>query len=155
MYKLTVIKNAVIIIAISSLFGISVNLLRPDGIPFIQKEKYEIFVPCPEPIKEVNPISPDSLGQEREHILFIDARLPDRYVKTNVPGSINITFDYLYPVCDKAVKKIVESGKQLIVGYGDGENPDSGHELARELAGRGIKNVKYIKGGYKNIIDKF
>jgi hypothetical protein len=31
--------------------------------------------------------------------------------------------------------------------FGDGQDPDSGEQLARELAGRGIRNVRFVQGG--------
>jgi hypothetical protein len=34
-----------------------------------------------------------------------------------------------------------------VVVVGDGEDPDSGRELARELAGKGLKNMAYVTGG--------
>jgi hypothetical protein len=33
------------------------------------------------------------------------------------------------------------------VVFGDGGNPDSGEQLAREIAGKGIRNVRFVEGG--------
>jgi hypothetical protein len=34
-----------------------------------------------------------------------------------------------------------------VVVFGDGGDPDSGEQLARELAGAGIRNVVFVAGG--------
>ena len=36
-----------------------------------------------------------------------------------------------------------------MVVYGDGLEPDSGEELAKEIAGKGIRNVSFVQGGVK------
>ncbi len=39
-----------------------------------------------------------------------------------------------------------------MVVYGDGGDPDSGEQLARELAGKGIRNVGFVRGGAPAIL---
>jgi hypothetical protein len=34
-----------------------------------------------------------------------------------------------------------------VIVYGDGGRPDSGEYLGKEISGRGIKNVYFIRGG--------
>jgi hypothetical protein len=45
------------------------------------------------------------------------------------------------------VHAIAASGASQVVVFGDGKDPDSGEQLARELAGRGIRNVRFVQGG--------
>jgi hypothetical protein len=37
------------------------------------------------------------------------------------------------------------------VVFGDGSSPDSGQEMARELAGRGMVNVFFVDGGWSAV----
>ena len=62
-------------------------------------------------------------------------------------GAWNIPFDYILPVTDGDIRKVASSGASGVIVYGDGGEPDSGRELARELAGRGINNVSCVAGG--------
>ncbi|MFH1437767.1 MAG: hypothetical protein ABIJ56_18815, partial [Pseudomonadota bacterium] len=52
------------------------------------------------------------------------------------------------------LKEIASSGASMVVVYGDGDDPDSGKELGRELAGQGIRNVHYVEGGAPAIRDQ-
>ncbi|MFH1131634.1 MAG: hypothetical protein V1754_09875, partial [Pseudomonadota bacterium] len=63
----------------------------------------------------------------------------------------NITFDYLDPIPKEVLqdlaRRIASSKAQRVVVYGDGQNPDSGEQLGKELSIHGIKNIFFIKGG--------
>lgn len=146
-----VLRNSVIIAVVSSIIGIGINFTRHDGLSLIANKSYEVFVPCPEPIKEVHTVSSNILKKKNKNILIVDARPESLFVRQHISGAINIEFDYLYSVPDSVVKAIIISKAHYIIVYGDGKRPDSGHELARELAGRGVKNVGYIKDGFEKI----
>jgi len=129
--------------------GIVVNLIRSDGIPLIPKEPIEIFVPCKEVTGEVTALDPaDSLILSDDTFL-IDAREKEAYEEWHLSAAKNIPFDYLEGVDDTQVRNIVRSSKKFVVVYGDGEDPDSGEQLAKELAGKGVRNVHFVKGGAK------
>jgi hypothetical protein len=145
------VRNACIIAIVSSLAALLFNAARPNGLELFAKTEYEVFVPCPEPIKEVTSVEPFII-KPGDPVLLIDARPESSFVKSSLRGALHLEFDYLYPVADSAVKGIAASKAHRIVVYGDGKRPDPGHELGRELAGRGIRNVTYIAGGYEKAI---
>ena len=62
-------------------------------------------------------------------------------------GAIAVPFDYLEPTSPEQVRRIASSGAGRVVVFGDGNNPDSGEQLAREIAGKGIRNVRFVEGG--------
>ena len=68
-----------------------------------------------------------------------------------LPGAINVPFDWLDPIPDarlaELVRAIAASRATRVVVYGDDERPDSGEHLGREISGRGIKNVSFVRGG--------
>lgn len=145
---LTVLRDGAIVAALSAAAAMVVNAVRSDGIPLIENKQYEIFVPCPEPIGEVEKMSPvQFLGMKDKRVLIIDARSEEEYNQMHFPGAVSIPFDYLMPVCMVKLKEISSSGAARVVVYGDGADPDSGRELARELSGSGIRNVFYVEGG--------
>ena len=153
---LVVLRDGAIIVVFSSIVALVVNAARPDhGIPVIAKKDYEIFVPCPEPVGEVEEMSPvDFLELKEKKVLIIDARYEEDYDQWHYPQAMNVTFDYLEPVCRLNLKDIASSGAKMVIVYGDGDDPDSGREMGRELSGHGIKNVHYVEGGAPAIRDR-
>lgn len=135
------------VVAASTAVALSVNALRTDSLPLVAQKEYAVFVPCPEPLGEVDPVEPGDPLLHASRTLVIDARDETARGQWHLPDSIPVRFDYLDPVPDEFVKKLAGMGATAIVVYGDGGEPDSGREMARELAGRGLRNVRYVKGG--------
>lgn len=142
----TIVRDAAITVALAAALAVASNLVRDSPLPWVAREPYALFVPCPEPLGEVTAVTPQDapLG---DGSLVIDARPPEEYAAGHVAGARSVVFDYLDPVPDAAVRDVAASGAARVVVYGDGASPDSGHELARELSGRGVRNVLYVEGG--------
>jgi hypothetical protein len=51
-------------------------------------------------------------------------------------------------------RSIAASGASRVVVYGDGGRPDSGEHLGREISGRGIKNVFFVRGGAAAVLGR-
>ena len=148
---LIVLRDAAIAAGISFAVGLGVHLLRPDGIPFIADQEYELFVPCPEPGGEVNPVPADAPALLAEDTFVIDARSREEFDAWRLRRAINISYDYLDPTPREALEDLAEtiarSRAKRVVVYGDGDTPDTGEQLAKEVSGHGIKNVFFVKGG--------
>jgi hypothetical protein len=140
-------RDSVIVLVCCAVVGISTNALRDNGIPLVQNAEYEIFAPCPETTGEVATFRADDPRLRDSRVLLIDARSLAEYELRHAPQAVNIPFDYLDPTDSATIHTIASSGVALVVVYGDGKNPDSGEQLARELAGKGIRNVGFISGG--------
>ncbi len=140
-----VVRDAVIIGGFFALLGLAVNLLRSDGLALVAEQPYEILVPCPEPLGEVFPADPSELAMEGS--LVIDARYPEDFQEWHYSGAMHVQWDELDPVPKEIVADLIKGGAKRIIVYGDARDPDSGRELARELAGRGARNVFFIEGG--------
>ncbi len=143
----TVIRDAAVSAAICSLVGLVFNAVRPAGIPLVADAEYERFVPCPEPLGEVEWIEPSDPRVMDPRALRIDARSAQDFHGWHLPDAQNIPFDYLDGVADATVRRVASLGAVRVVVYRDGEDPNSGREMARELAGRGVRNVFFVVGG--------
>lgn len=141
--------TGILVAAVSAAVGLAFNAARPGGIPIIADRPYEIFVPCPEPLGEVDPVEAAEAvkASSSGKALLVDAGSPDDFRSWHPRGAINIPFDYIEPVGARDVRRVASSGAGRVIVYGDGADPDSGRELARELAGRGIRNVAFVQGG--------
>ncbi len=140
-------RDALLIVLASAIVGIGVNAARASGIPLLQKTEYEILVPCPEGSGDVQSLSGHDPRLRDPRRLWVDARRPAEHQRWHPAGARNVPFDYLEPTCAAEVRAIAASGASQVVVFGDGQDPDSGEQLARELAGRGIRNVGFVEGG--------
>jgi len=148
---LVVSKDAVVAAGIACAVGLLVHLLRPDAIPFFAEEEYELFVPCPESAGEVTPMPADDPALRSEDTFVIDARSTEEFDTWSLRGAIHIPYDYLDPtpreVLEDLAATIARSRARRVVVYGDGDTPDTGEQLAKEISGNGIRNVFFVKGG--------
>jgi hypothetical protein len=145
--SLRIVRDAALILLVSAALGVAVNLVRPQGIPFVQKTEYQILVPCPEGSGDAPAIAAEAPELRDARTLLVDARPAADHAKGHWPGAINLPFDYLEPAPKTEVKKIASSGATRVVVFGDGGDPDVGEQLARELAGAGIRNIFFVTGG--------
>ncbi len=139
--------ETVLVSAACAVLALTVNAVRAEGISLIQKTEYEILVPCPETTGEVETLSPDVVRGASRAARVIDARPKADFETWHVPQARSVPYDYLEPVSGATLRDIASSGAKRVIVYGDGADPDCGEHLARELAGKGIKNVGFIKGG--------
>jgi rhodanese-related sulfurtransferase len=143
------IRDATLVIALSLVVGLGFNAVRPEGIPVIAKEPYQILVPCPMEGGEVLPLQADEVRWDGTLDLVIDARSEAQAAGWAVPGARNVPYDFLDPIDDDTVADLVRHPVERIVVVGDGLEPDSGPEMGAELSGRGVRNVHYVEGGWK------
>ena len=151
MSPIATLRDAAIALALSAIAAITFNALRSQGLEFIVFQDYEVFVPCPEPVGEAEPLDPSQVRWGEDDELVLDARSPYQYKKWHPEGVRNVPFDFLLPVEEGVLRSIVQGRLERVLVYGDGLVPDTGEQLARELSSRGIKNVYYIKGGITGI----
>lgn len=142
-----IVRDAVFVLLLSVSLGLLVNFVRPHGIPLIQKSEYQILVPCPEGAGEAPAMAAEAPEVQEARTLRVDARTPAEHAAWHPAGALNLPFDYLTPAPSAEVKRIASSGAARVVVFGDGNDPDSGEQLARELAGAGIRNVFFVAGG--------
>jgi predicted sulfurtransferase len=145
------VVGAVVTTVLASLVGLSVNAVRPDGLPLVAAAPYQTLVPCPEPGGPVEAIAPDDPLLHSDRTFVVDARPAAEYRTGHLSGAVNLPYDWLDPVADQDLRALAEaiarSGATRVAVYGDGGRPDSGEHLGREISGRGIKNVFFITGG--------
>lgn len=148
----TAARDATLGVIGCGLLAVAVNAwLHPNGITLWTDQAYEILVPCPEPGGEVTPMAAQDPRLDDRASFLVDARSQVAYSSWHLAGATNLTFDYLDPTPDEAVQGLARaaarSRAERVVVYGDGEDPDSGEQLAREISARGIKNVFFVRGG--------
>ncbi len=148
----TALRDALVLAAVAFGVGVAVNaLIHPEAIPFVAEEDYEILVPCPEPGGEVTALSVDDAQIGQARTFRVDARGAQAFDGWHLDGAMNVPYDYLDPtpaeVIAELARRIARSRAQRVVVYGDGDDPDTGEQLGKEISGKGIKNVFFVRGG--------
>ena len=146
------IRDAVLVTVGCALVAVAVNAwIHPESIPLIASREYEILVPCPEPGGEVSPVAADDLRLGAAATFIVDARPAAEYARWHLPGALNLAYGYLDPTPPEALRAlaraIARSRARQVAVYGDGDDPDTGELLGRELSGHGIRNVFFVRGG--------
>jgi len=141
------LRDAAIISALSAVVALGVNAVRGHGLPVFADEEYQILVPCPEPVGDVEAVAPTDVGESGGDTLVIDARGKAEFDSWHFDGAWHVAFDFLDPTSDEQIERIAGSRARRVIVYGDGADPDSGRELAREIAGKGIRNLFFLEGG--------
>ncbi|MGC4068245.1 MAG: rhodanese-like domain-containing protein [Polyangiaceae bacterium] len=147
-----VLRDAGLILLAGGTLGLLANLVHPrERLPWVATKPYDIVVPCPEPVGSASSVAANSSLLRDFTSLVIDARTEEAFGVWHWPGAINVPFDWLGPPVQAEVERLAKrvtatKAKRLVI-YGDGDDPDSGREWARLLAGGGIRNVFYVEGG--------
>ncbi len=149
--SIIIARNSLILVIIISFLAILINFVHPHRIPFVAERPYEIYVPCPDTTGSIKELDKNEFISLSKDSVIIDARSREEYEKWHFEDAINIEYDYLSPICPLKIKEVISMKRKYVIVYGDGEEPDSGKELAKEIATKGLKNVHYLKGGIKEL----
>jgi rhodanese-related sulfurtransferase len=143
-----VVRDAFLLGLMASGVALAVNALRPTNrLPLVAREPHEILRPCPETSGHAEPLEPGALRTGEPGLVLLDARSAEEFLAWHLPGARSLSFDYLTPVSREQVKELLRLRPRRVVVYGDGDNPDSGEQMARQIAGLGLKQVHFVRGG--------
>ena len=137
----------IIVIAITStVFSLTLNAVRPDGIPLLAEElavAEEIEHDAVEP--RLLAITLDqALEFYQKGTVFVDAREPEYYQEGHIKGAWNIPF-----FLELVFKLDSLQGKDApMVIYCSGDECGSSEDLAYELQAEGFSNLFVFKGGW-------
>jgi len=137
----------IIVIAITStVLSLTLNAVRPDGIPLLAKElavAEEIEYDTAEP--RLFAITLDqALELYQKGTVFVDAREPEYYQEGHIKGAWNIPF-----FLELVFKVDSLQGKDApMVIYCSGDECGSSEDLAYELQAEGFSNLLVFKGGW-------
>ena len=138
----------IIVIAITStVLSLTLNAIRPDGIPLLAKELLvaakEIDYDVAEP--RLLAITLDqALELYQKGTVFVDAREPEYYQEGHIKGAwiIHFFLDLVFTLVSLQVKDAP------ILIYCSGDECGSSEDLAYELQAEGFSNLLVFKGGW-------
>ena len=145
------LRDALVATFAAAVVAVLVNLLRSGGIPFFAEAPYEILVPCPEPGGAVETMTATDPDLQSDDTFIVDARREGEHKAWRFRQAMRLTYDYLDPTPPGDIaalaRAIAKSKAKRVAVYGDGDTPDTGELLGKEISGHGIKNVFFVKGG--------
>lgn len=151
------IKQILVLLVISTILGLGANLVSPNKIPYIghYRELSSGDGPIVPPSAEAGDppyiaidVAEMEFGWGRA--MFVDAREPEEFNCSTIPGSINLPFDYLP---EENLEQYIDSvlnnpGKDKpIIVFCSGEECDLSLHLARNMQAFGYTNVSIFFGG--------
>jgi len=140
------IGQIIVITITSTVLGLGINAVRPDGIPLLAKElavAEEIEYTTAEP--RLLAITLDqALDLYQKGTIFVDAREPEYYQEGHIKGAWNFPF-----FLELVFKLDSLQGKDApLVIYCSGDECGSSEDLAYELQAEGFSNLLVFKGGW-------
>ena len=140
------IGQIIVITITSTVLGLGINAVRPEGIPLLAKElavAEEIEYTTAEP--RLLAITLDqALDLYQKGTIFVDAREPEYYQEGHIKGAWNFPF-----FLELVFKLDSLQGKDApLVIYCSGDECGSSEDLAYELQAEGFNNLLVFKGGW-------
>ncbi|MBN2497781.1 MAG: rhodanese-like domain-containing protein [Deltaproteobacteria bacterium] len=149
---LGILLRSVILAGVACAVGLGVNLLRPEGLPWVAAKPYDIYKPCPMMTLEAKPVAAGQLCSDLTELLVIDARSREDYVTGHLPGARSLPYHPIKSPPAGAIAELKAAGPNKLLVYGD-TAIDSGRLLAAELSEAGCLGVRYVSGGVKALVE--
>ena len=140
------IGQIIVIVITSIVLSLSLNAVRPDGVPLLAKElaaAEEIEHDAAEP-RLLGITLKQAVEFYQKGTVFVDAREPEYYQEGQIKGAWNIPF-----FLELVFKLDSLQGKDApMVIYCSGDECGSSEDLAYELQAEGFSNLLVFKGGW-------
>lgn len=140
------VHQACLIILFSVIMGITVNLIRPDSIPFVKDWSVEGRLSLADGDSlEISLSDAKALFKENKAV-FLDARESDLFDEGHIKGARNLPWHGVDDYFSEITK-----GMDLetpVITYCDGESCELSHDLALFLKNMGFTHVKVLVNGW-------
>jgi len=143
----TILLQMLAIAGVGGLLGGVVNLVRPDGIPWVQDWENYVEAKAAEAGIDVIPLSEAYSFHNAGDHLFVDARSAEEYSKGHVPMAVSLPFEELDERFE-ALDQILSS-EFLAIVYCRNRECDDALLLAVELREMGKSNLLYYVDGFE------
>ncbi|MDT8378568.1 MAG: rhodanese-like domain-containing protein [Desulfotignum sp.] len=140
------IRQAVFIMLISVAIGTAVNLIRPDGIPFVETWSMADKLATENGDTMAIPLSEAAALFEKDAAVFLDARTPAEYDQGHIQGAVNLPWHEVDNYFETVIMTL--DPEAMVITYCDGEACSLSHDLALFLKDLGFARVKVLVNGW-------
>jgi rhodanese-related sulfurtransferase len=142
--------KALVLAVVGALLGLGVNAVRARGLPFVARS-FDYQITCEEAtVASANrTLAPAEAAKLRagKDVAVIDIRSAEAYAAGHVAGAQSLPVSSVMPT-DPA-KLAALKGYRIVIVYDEGEELGRAEEFAGELKTAGVKDVRFLGGGYK------
>jgi rhodanese-related sulfurtransferase len=140
------IRQAVFILLISVAIGAAVNLIRPDGIPFVDSWSMSDKLKNDDGGTLTIPLEDAAALFAENAAVFLDARTPAEYDQGHIQGAVNLPWHEVDNYFETVIMTL--DPESMIITYCDGEACSLSHDLALFLKDLGFARVKVLVNGW-------
>ncbi len=139
-------RQAVFIILMAMALGTAVNLIRPDGIPFVASWSMADKLVTEEGDTLSIPLEDAAVLFADNAAVFLDARTPAEYEKGHILGAVNLPWHEVDNYFETVIMTL--DPEAMFITYCDGEACSLSHDLALFLKDLGFTRVKVLVNGW-------
>lgn len=142
----TVMIQVSAILALATVVALSVNQLRPSGIPLVADWSPEVRLTLDSGESIAIPLEEAEMLFFAQAGLFLDARSAEQFAEGHIEGALNLPWDEF----DQRLPEVL-AGVSLdtpLITYCDGEGCALSKELALALSTRGYTHVRVLVNGW-------
>jgi rhodanese-related sulfurtransferase len=139
-------RQAVFIILMAMALGTAVNLIRPDGIPFVASWSMADKLVTEEGDTLSIPLEDAAVLFADNAAVFLDARTPAEYAQGHIQGAVNLPWHEVDNYFETVIMTL--DPEAMFITYCDGEACSLSHDLALLLKDLGFTRVKVLVNGW-------
>lgn len=127
------------------LIAVVFNAVRPNGIDLVARAEYQIFVPCPESLAQVETTTAAD-SRNKVDVVYVDARPEEEFQKQHIKGAVSFPYPLLGDPEPQRVEALKRKGMPVVT-YCDGGRSKFGEMMAKLLSELGVEKVTHLEGG--------
>jgi len=145
------VRQVSAIVVISILLALSVDALRPEGIPLVKDWSVKTRMVDESGLDMGISLDDSIRAFEDGHAVFLDARSPSEYAQGHIKGARLLPFEEIDEYVIDATADL--SPEALIITYCDGKACMLSHDLALYLKDFGFERVYVLTNGWSLWLD--
>jgi 3-mercaptopyruvate sulfurtransferase SseA len=145
-----ILLQMVALTVVGALLGLGVNAVRAKRLPLVARSfDYQISCEAAVVTATDHALTPADLPKLRADagVALVDIRSADAYAAGHVAGAQSLPVSSVMPT-DPAKLAALNKFKTVVV-YDEGEELGRAEEFGGELKTAGVKDVRYLRGGYR------
>jgi len=140
------VRQTISILLIAVALGAAVNLIRPDGIPFVDSWSMADKLVTEDGDTLAIPLEDAATLFAENAAVFLDARNPAEYDQGHIQGAVNLPWNEVDNYFETVIMTL--DPEAMIITYCDGEACSLSHGLALFLKDLGFTRVKVLVNGW-------
>jgi rhodanese-related sulfurtransferase len=140
------IRQILFIVLISLAAAVTVNLIRPDGVPFVESWSMADKLATEDGDTMAIPLSEAAALFEKDAAVFLDARSSAEYDQGHIQGAVNLPWHDVDNYFETVIMTL--DPEATVITYCDGETCSLSHDLALFLKDLGFTRVKVLVNGW-------